>query len=48
MDTASFIGYVKKDDIYKDIVEDVETRFNASSYELERLLPKGKNSTWIN
>ena len=42
MDTDSFIGYVEKDVIYKDIVEDVETRFDTSSYELERLLPKGK------
>ena len=33
--------------IYKDIVEDVETRFDTSNYELEcnfieRPLPKGK------
>ena len=27
MDTGSFIVHVKADDIYKDIVEDVETRF---------------------
>ena len=26
MDTDSFIVYIKTDDIYKDIVEDVETR----------------------
>ena len=30
-------------DIYKDIVEDVETRFDTSNYELERPLPKVKN-----
>ena len=30
-------------DIYKDIVEDVETRFDTSNYELNRPLPKGKN-----
>ena len=34
--------------IYKDIAEDVETRFDTSNYGLEcnpieRLLPKGKN-----
>ena len=40
MDTDSFIVYVKTDDIYKD----VETRFNTSNYELNRLLPKGKNN----
>ena len=27
MDTKSFIVYVKTDDVYKDIAEDVETRF---------------------
>ena len=39
----SFIVYIKTDDIYKDIAEDVETRFDASNYELDRPLPKGKN-----
>ena len=34
MDTDSFIVYMKTDDIYKDIAEDVETRFDTSSYEL--------------
>ena len=33
-------------DIYKDIV-DIETRFDASNYELERPLPKGKNKKVI-
>ena len=47
MDTDSFIVYIKADDIYKDIAEDVETRFDSSIYELEcnstdRPLPKGK------
>ena len=28
MDTHSFIVYIKTDDIYKDIAEDVETRFD--------------------
>ena len=27
MDTYSFIIYIKTDDIYKDIAEEVETRF---------------------
>ena len=43
--------YTKKtDDIYKDITEDVEIRFDTSNYELDTLLPKGKNqkSNWIN
>ena len=38
-----FIVYIKTDDIYKDIAEDVETRFDTSNYELDRPLPKGKN-----
>ena len=37
------IVYIKTDDIYKDIAEDVETRFDTSNYELDRPLPKGKN-----
>ena len=43
LDTDSFIVYIKIDEIYKDIAEDVETRFNTSSYELDKSLPKIKN-----
>ena len=43
MDTDIFIVHVKKDDIYKDIAEDVETRFDTSDFEIDRPLPKGKN-----
>ena len=43
MDTDSFIVHIKTDDIYKDIAEGVETRFDASNYELDSLLPKVKN-----
>ena len=47
-----FIVYIKTDDIYKDIAQDVETRFDASNYELEcysidRMLPKGKEKKVI-
>ena len=42
MDTYSFIVYIKTNDIYKDIEEDVETRFDTSNYELDRPLQKGK------
>ena len=38
----SFAVYIKTDDVYRDIAEDVETRFNTSNYELDRPLPKGK------
>ena len=43
MDTDSFIVYINTYDIYKDITEDVEIRFDTSNYELDRPLPKGKN-----
>ena len=43
MDTDSFIFHVKTDYIYKDIAEDVETRFDTSNFEIDRPLPKGKN-----
>ena len=41
---------MKADDIYIDIAEDLETRFDTSNYELDRPLPKEKKykSNWIN
>ena len=47
MDTDSFIVYIKTDDTYKNIAEDVKTRFDTSNYELDRPLPKGKNKEVI-
>ena len=47
MDSDSFIVYIKTDDIYKDIAEDVETMFDTSNYELNRPLPKGKSNKVI-
>ena len=47
MDTGSFIVYITTDNIQKDIAEDIETRFDASNYELDRPLPKGKNKKVI-
>ena len=47
MDTDSFIVYVKTDDIYKDIAEDVETRFYTSNFEIDKPLPKRKNEKVI-
>ena len=52
MDTDSLIVHAETDDIYKDIAEDVETRFDTSSYELEcnsieRPFQKGKNKKVI-
>ena len=37
MDKDTFIVYIKRDDVYKDIAEDVETRFDTSEYDLDRL-----------
>ena len=42
MDTDSFIVYIKADDIYKNIAEDVENRFDTSNYELDQPIPKEK------
>ena len=47
MDTDNFIVYIKTDDIYKDIAEDVETRFDILNYELDRPLSKGKDKKVI-
>ena len=47
MDMDSLIVYIKTDDIYKDIAEDVETKFDTSNCELDRPLPKGKNKKVI-
>ena len=43
MDTDSFIIHVKTNDIYKDIAEDVKTRFDTTNFEIHRPLPNGKN-----
>ena len=42
MDTDSFIVYIKTDDIYKNIAENVETRFDTSNYELDLYLKEKK------
>ena len=47
MDTDSFTVHVKTDNIYKDIADDTETRFDTSSFQLHRPLPKGKNEKVI-
>ena len=47
MDTESFIVHVRRDDIYKDIAEDVKTKFDTSNYEINRPLPMGKNKKVI-
>ena len=37
MDTDSFIIYVKTEDVYEDIADDVEKRFDTSNYESNRI-----------
>ena len=47
MDTGSFIICIKTEDIYSDIAKNVETRYDTSNYELNRLLPEGKTKKVI-
>ena len=47
MDTDRFIIDIKTEDFYKDIAEDVEKKFYPSNYEVNRLLPTGKNKKVI-
>ena len=47
METDSFIVHIKAKDFYKDIANDVEKRFDTSNYEINRLLPTGKNKKVI-
>ena len=46
-DTDSFKMNIKTEDLYKDIANDVEKRFDTSNYEVDRPLPKGKNKKVI-
>ena len=46
-DTDSFIINIKPKDLYKDIANDVEDRFDTSNYEVYRPLPTGKNKKVI-
>ena len=43
MDTDSFIVHVETDDIYKDIAEDGETKFDTINFEIGR--PSSKEKT---
>ena len=47
MDMDSFIMHVKTEDFYKDIVNDVEEKYDTSNYTCERPLPIGKNKKVI-
>ena len=43
MDRDSFIMHIKTEDLYKDIANDVEKKYDTSNYVCERPLPMGKN-----
>ena len=48
MDTDSFIINIKTEDLYEDITNDAEKRFDTSNYEVNRPLPKGENKKLLN
>ena len=41
------LGSKHKNTFFKDIAEDIETRFDTANYQLEKILLKGKNSKVI-
>ena len=43
----SFMEYIKRHDIHKNIAVDVEIRFDTSDYKLDRPLSNGKNKKVI-
>ena len=45
--TGNFIIIITAEDFYEDIANDVEKRFDASNYEVNRSLPNGKNKKVI-
>ena len=47
MDTQIFIIHIKTEDVYENIANDLEKRFDTSNYGVERPLPTGKNKKVI-
>ena len=47
MNTDSFIINIITEDIYEDIADDAEKRFDTSNYAVVRPLPTGKNKKVI-
>ena len=47
MEADSLIVTIKTGNVYKNIENDVEKRFDASKYETERLLLTGKNNNVV-
>ena len=50
MDSGSFIIHIKTEDVYEDIADDVEKRFDKSNCKVNRPLPTGKEwqGDWVN
>ena len=50
VDTDSFMIHFKTEDVYEDIVDDAEKKFDTLNYEVNRPVSTGKNkkSDWIN
>ena len=46
-DTDSFIFFIKTEDFYEDIADDVQKRFDTSNYGVDRHLPTKKNKKVI-
>ena len=42
MDTDNFIVHIKSKDVFEDIANDVEKRFDTSNYAIESLLARVK------
>ena len=47
MDTDSLISFIKTEDFYEDVANNVEKRFDTSNYEVDRPVPTGKNKKVI-
>ena len=47
MNTDSFIMHTKTEDFYKDIADDVETKYDTSNHTVKRPLPVGRNKKVI-
>ena len=47
MDTDSFILFIKTENFYEDIADDVQKRFDTSNYRVDRSLPTKKNKKAI-
>ena len=43
MDTGSFIVSIKRGDIYADIAENLEIKFDSSNYKVQRPLTRQKS-----